>query len=84
MLYSEKTPSREKLKDKSPRGQVFVGARHEEVQGRGLRGPGNFEWNTDLIETEKLENFSCQVAQYKEEAQHRGLSILKFQHLTEC
>ena len=30
-----------KLKDKSPRGQVYVQAHHEEVQGHELRGQGN-------------------------------------------
>ena len=36
-----------------------------------LRGHGNFEWNTDLIE-KKLENFTRQVAQdlYNGEAQN--------------
>ena len=37
------------------------------------------EWNTDLIETKKLENYTCQVAQdlYKGEAQHepRGAAL---------
>ena len=55
--------SKEKLKDKSRRRQVNVEAHHQEVQGRELRGHGNFEWNTDLIETKKLENYNCQVAQ---------------------
>ena len=53
---------KEKLKDKSPRRQVYVEAHHEEVQDSELRGHGNFEWNTDLIE-KKLENCTCQVAQ---------------------
>ena len=43
--------------DKSPREQVYVESHHEEVQGRELRGHGNYEWNTDLIETKKLENY---------------------------
>ena len=56
----------------SPRRQVYVEAHHEEVQGCELRGRGNFEWNTDLIETMKLESYTCQVAQslYCGEAQH--------------
>ena len=60
------------LKDKSPRRQVHVEAHYEEVQGRELGGQGNFEWNTYLIETMKLENYTCQVAQslYSGEAQH--------------
>ena len=64
--------TKEKLKDNSPRGQVYVEARHEEVQGRELRGQGNFDWNADLIETKKLENYTRQVAQdlYNGEAQH--------------
>ena len=33
--------TKEKLKDKSPRGQVYVEAHHEEVQGRELRGQGH-------------------------------------------
>ena len=53
---------KEKLKDKSPRRQVYVEAYHEEVHDSELRGHGNFEWNTDLIE-KKLENNTCQVAQ---------------------
>ena len=64
--------TKEKLEDKSPRGQVYVEAHHEEVQGCELRGQGNFEWNTDLIEKKKLENNTRQVAQdlYSGEAQH--------------
>ena len=64
--------TKEKLKDKSPRRQVYVEAQHEEVQVRELCGQGNFLWNTDLIETMKLENYTCQVAQslYSGEAQH--------------
>ena len=54
MLHSQKHLHEENLKDKSPRRQVYVEAHHEEVQGRGLRGQGNFEWNIDLIETTKL------------------------------
>ena len=63
--------TKEKLKDKSPRRQVYVEAHHEEVQVCELRGHGNFEWNTDLIE-KKLENYTCQVAQdlHNGEAQH--------------
>ena len=34
--------TKEKLKDKSPRRLVHVEAHHEEVQGRELRGQGNF------------------------------------------
>ena len=55
--------TKEKLKNQSQRRQVYVEAHHEEVQGRELRGQGNFEWNTELIETKKLENYTCQVAQ---------------------
>ena len=64
--------TKEKPKDKSPRRQVYVEAHHEQVQGCELRGQGNFEWNTDLIETKKLENYTCQAAQdlYSGEAQH--------------
>ena len=54
--------TKEKLKDKLPRRHVYVEAHHEEVQGRELRGHGNFEWNTDFIE-KKLENYTRQVAQ---------------------
>ena len=69
ILYSAR---REMLKDKSPRRQVCVESRHEEVQGRELHGQGNFDWNTDLIETMKLEKYTCQVAQslHSGEAQH--------------
>ena len=64
---------KEKLKNKSPRRQVCVKAHHEDVQDCELRGHGNFEWNTDIIETMKLENYTFQVAQglYGWEAQHK-------------
>ena len=74
MHHSEKNIlTKEKLKDKSPRRQVYVEAHHEEVQDFVLRGQGSFEWNTDLIETKKLENNTCQVVQdlYSGEAQIR-------------
>ena len=29
-----------------------------------------WEWNRDLIETKKIENYTVQVAQYKGEVQH--------------
>ena len=69
--YSEKHLHEGKLKDKSPRRQVYVEAHHEEVEDSAFRGRGNFEWNTDLIE-QKLENWTCQVAQdlYSGDAQH--------------
>ena len=72
----------EKLKDKSPRGQVCVEAHQEEAQGRKLRGQGNFDWNTDLIETKKLENYTRQVAQdlYSGEVQHEPPGAYKEQH----
>ena len=35
--------TKEKFKDKSPPGQFYVEAHHEEVQGRELRGQGNLE-----------------------------------------
>ena len=54
--------TKEKLKDKSPRREVHVEAQYEEVQGRELRGQGKFKWNIDLIETKKLENYTCQIA----------------------
>ena len=48
MLYREKHANEGKARglEKSPQGQVFVEAHHEEVQGRELRGQGNFQWNT--------------------------------------
>ena len=66
--------TKEKIKEKFPRKQVYVEARHEEVQGRVLRGLGNFEWATDLIEATKIENYMCQVAQglYSGEAQRES------------
>ena len=45
----------------------------ERKRKRGKRErEGHFEWNTDLIETKKLENNTCQVAQdlHNGEAQH--------------
>ena len=70
MLYSEKHPHEGKVQGQSM--PVYVEAHHEEVQGRELRGQGNFEWNTDLIETMKLEDYTCQVAHSlcSGEAQH--------------
>ena len=53
---------KEKLKDKSPRRQVYVEAHHEEVQDCELRGQGHFERNTDNIETKKFENYTRQLA----------------------
>ena len=55
MLYSEKRPH-----EGEAQGQVHVEAHHEEVQGRELRGQRNFEWNTDLIETKKIEKLHPQ------------------------
>ena len=57
-------------------------AHHEEVQGRELRGQGNFEWNTDLIETKKLENYTRQVAHglCSGEAQHERRGAHEEQH----
>ena len=68
--YCSSVSTKEKLNDPSPRGQVYVEAHQNEVQGRELRGHGNFEWNTDLIET-KLEKYTRQVVQdlYSGEAQ---------------
>ena len=47
-----------------------------------LRGQGNIEWNTYLIETKKLENCTCQVAQdlYSGEAQHEPRGAHEEQH----
>ena len=73
MLHSEKH-----LLGGKVQRQVYVEAHHEEVQDCELRGQGSFEWTTDLIETKKLENYTCQVAQdlYTGEAQHelRGVT----------
>ena len=55
--------TKEKLEDKSPRGQVCVEAHYAEVQDCELRGQGNFEWKTDFTEKKKLENHTCQLAQ---------------------
>ena len=54
MLYSEKH-----LHEGKAQRQVYVEAHHEEVKDCELRnyvGKENFEWNTDLIDTKKLEN----------------------------
>ena len=74
--------TKENLKDKSPRGQVYDDAHHEEVHGCELLGQGNFEWNTDLIETKKLVNYTRQVAQdlYSGEAQHEPRGAHEEQH----
>ena len=67
MVYSAKHPHEGKAQ-----GQVYVEGHHEEVQGRESRGQRNFEWDTDLVETKKLEKYTSQVAQdlYSGEAQH--------------
>ena len=77
MLYSEKHPH-----EGEAQGQVFVEAHHEDVQGRELRGQRNFEWNTDLIETKKIENYARKVAQelYNGEAQHEPRGAHEEQH----
>ena len=77
MLDSEKHPHEGKAQR-----QVYVEAHHEEVQDCELRGQGNFEWNTDLIETKKLENYTSQVTQdlYSEEAQHERRGAHEEQH----
>ena len=77
MLCSEKHPHQEKAVR-----QVYVEAHHEEVQDSELRGQGNFEWNTDVTETKKLENYTCQVAQdlYNGEAQHEPRGAHEEQH----
>ena len=54
MLYSEKHPHEGKTER-----QVYVEAHHEEVQDCEVRGQGNLEWTADLIETMKLENYTC-------------------------
>ena len=56
MLYSEKHPHCGKAQ-----GQVET--HHEDVQDCELRGQEIFEWSTDVIETKKLENCTCRVAQ---------------------
>ena len=77
MLYSAKNSHEGKAQR-----QVYVEAHHEEVQGRQLRGQRNFEWNTDLIETKKLENYTRQVAQdlYRGQAQHEPGEAHEEQH----
>ena len=67
MLYSAKH-----FHEGKAQRQVYVEAHHQEVQGRELRGPRNIVWNTGLIETKKLENYTCEVAHslYSGEAQH--------------
>ena len=81
MLYSAKHPHEGK-----DQRQVCVEAHHEEVQGRELRGQRNFERNTDLIDTRKLENYTCQVAQdlHSGETQHepRGAQHCRSPHET--
>ena len=69
-IETKKGSEKKHLHEGKAQGQVE--SHHEEVQDCELRGQGNFEWNTDLIETKKLENHTCQVAQdlYSGEAQH--------------
>ena len=55
LLHSEKHPH-----EGEAQGQVST--KTSPVQDGALRGHGNFEWNTDLIE-KKLENYTRQVAQ---------------------
>ena len=56
------------------------------VQGRELCGPRNFECNTDLIETKKLENYTCQIAQdlYKGEAHNEPRGAQHCRSLHKC
>ena len=65
---------KQKLKDKSSRKQGDVAGHHEEVQECELRGKENLEWNTDPIETMKLENVICQATQglYSDEEQYES------------
>ena len=56
MLYSEKHRH-----DGKAQGQIET--HHEDVQDCELRGQEIFEWSTDVIETKKLENCTCRVAQ---------------------
>ena len=63
--------------------QIYVEVHHEQVQDCELRGQGETsEWNTDLIETKKLENYTCQVAHdlYNGEAQHEPRGAHEEQH----
>ena len=58
--FGEVTPHSEKhLQEGKVQRQVYVEAHQEEVQDCELRGHGKFEWNTDLIETQKLENYTA-------------------------
>ena len=41
------------LNEGKAQSQVYVEAHHEGVQDCEVRGQGNFEWNTDLIETKR-------------------------------
>ena len=76
MVYSEKHPHEGKAQR-----QVDVEAHHEEGQDCESRGQENFKWNTDLIETKKLENI-CQVAQdlYNGDAQLEPRGAHEEQH----
>ena len=62
--------AKEKLKDKSPRGQVYVDAHHEQVQGHELRGQGTLGVEHRSHRDEEARELHHQVAQYKGEAQH--------------
>ena len=46
----KKTHTEEKLKNKFARRQGRDAGHHEQVQGGEVRGQGNLEWNTDLVE----------------------------------
>ena len=74
MRMSDTTSAQEKLKDKFSRKQGCVARNHEEVQGCELRGKGTVEWNTDLIETMKLEKVICKATQgvHSDEEQHES------------
>ena len=63
MLYREKHANEGKARglEKSPQGQVFVEAHHEEVQGRELLDKETSSGTQDLIGTKKLENCNPQV-----------------------
>ena len=68
---AKNTLTEEKLKNKFARTQGRDAGHHEQVQGGEVRGQGNLEWNTDLIEMMELKHMTSQAAQEMDDGETR-------------
>ena len=68
---AKNTHTEEKLKNKFARRQGPDAGNHEQVQGGEVRGQGNLEWNTDLIEMMELKHMTSQAAQELDDGETR-------------